>query len=227
MIKLVAFDFDGTLVDSNACKEDCVFKVIGFVPGAFDVLEDARAVGGNRYTLFHEIASRIDPKREPEEAAQHGRAMADAYTRCCAQAISAAPERRGARKTLGGLRSRGIKIVVNSGTPHVDLPGLLRRRGLASLVDGYFGSPVSKADNLRRAMQMARVAAKETLVVGDGPDDLHCARQVGAWFSAITAEQRIMEKVRFAMRDLTPLLHLVDRLNAAPRRGPDRLRHRQ
>lgn len=219
MIKLVAFDFDGTLVNSNVGKESCVFKVIDRVPGAPGVLEDARAVGGNRYVLFREIALRIDPQRDAEEAERHGRALAESYTRCCAQAIAAAPERRGARAALEGLKSRGIKIVVNTGTPHADLPDLLRRRRLMRLLDGYFGSPTAKVDNLRRAMRRTGAAARETIVVGDGPDDLHCARQLGAWFVGITAEQRIAEKIRFAMRDLTTLVHLVDRLNAAPRNG--------
>jgi phosphoglycolate phosphatase-like HAD superfamily hydrolase len=222
MIRLIAFDFDGTLVDSNGVKEACVHSTIATVGGASAVLEAARAVGGNRYRLFAEIARRLDPQGDPDEVRRRGKALAGAYTRCCARGIFSARERRGARAALAGLKARGIRLFVNTGTPYADLPELLRRRGLLRLIDGYFGSPAPKAANLRRAMGMCGATSRETMVVGDGPDDLEAARDVGAWFVAVTADQLIKEKARFEMRDLTSLVALVDRLNAD--RVPPRLR---
>lgn len=222
MIRLVAFDFDGTLVDSNGVKEACVHSTIATVPGASAVLETARAVGGNRYRLFAEIAHQLDPQGNPDELRRQGKAMADNYTKCCARAIFAAPERRGARAALAGLKARGIKIFINTGTPYVDLPELLRRRGLLRYIDGYFGSPEPKAANLRKAMRKCSAGPHETIVVGDAPDDLVAARAIGTWFVAITADQLIKERVRFEMRDLTGLVALVDRFNAQA--VPSRLR---
>ena len=222
MIRLIAFDFDGTLVDSNAVKEDCVFSTIAHIPGAQNVLDAARAVGGNRYHLFEEFARQIDPHADPKEIKRRGKALADAYTRCCARGIVSAPERRGARAALAALKARRIRIFVNTGTPYADLPELLRRRGLLRFIDGYFGSPTPKAANLRKAMQICGVTSHETMVVGDAIDDLEAARNVGAWFVAVTADRLINEKVQFEMRDLTPLVALVDRVNAD--RVPSRLR---
>lgn len=64
MIRLVLFDFDGTLVDSNFVKERCMRAVVAGLPGGLAALEKAREIGGNRYKLFAEVARLLDPARE-------------------------------------------------------------------------------------------------------------------------------------------------------------------
>ena len=220
MIRLVLFDFDGTLVDSNARKRACMRAVVAGLPGGLAALEQARKLGGNRYRLFAAVARRLDPEGEAGKIARRGRALAAAYTRCCARAIAAAPARRGARAALAALKARGIKIWVNSATPHADLLAIVRGRGLLRFLDGVLGGPASKAANLRAALAAERVSARQALMVGDGPDDLEAARALGTFFVAITAEERIAGNGPYAMRDLARLPALVDRLRARPRRAP-------
>ena len=57
----------------------------------------------------------------------------------------------------------------------------------------------------------------DVLLVGDSTDDQHAARAVGVKFAAVVAENRIAASGRFAMRDLRPLVPLVDSLNAGRR----------
>src|SRR5260370_40066137 len=143
MIRLVLFGVDGTLVDSNARKWACVRATVAGLPGGLAVLAQVRRLGGNRYTLFAEVARLLDSSGEPGAIARRGRALAAAYTRCCARAIAAAPERRGARSTLAALKARGIRIWVNSATPHRDLLAIVRGRGLMPWLDGRLGGPAS------------------------------------------------------------------------------------
>ncbi len=220
MIRLVLFDFDGTLVDSNARKRACMRAAIADLPGGLAALQEARRLGGNRYRLFAEVARRLDPKSEPSAIARRGRALAAAYTRCCARAIAAAPERRGARSALTALKARGIRIWVNSATPHSDLLAIVRGRGLLPWLDGVLGGPASKAANLRAALAAERVLPGQALMVGDGPDDLEAARALGTLFVAITAENRIPGSGPFAMRDLARLPALIDRIRSRPVRRP-------
>ena len=220
MIRLVLFDFDGTLVDSNALKRACMRAIVADLPGGLAALEKARRLGGNRYRLFAEAARLLDPCGEPSAIARRGRALAAAYTRCCARAIAAAPERRGARAALAALKARGIKIWVNSATPHSDLLAIVRGRGLLAWLDGVLGGPASKTANLRAALAAEGVAPRQALLVGDGPDDLEAARALGTLFVAITAENRLAGKGPFAMRDLARLPALVDRIRSRPVRRP-------
>ena len=219
MIRLVLFDFDGTLVDSNARKRACMRAIVADLPGGLAALEKARRLGGNRYRLFAEAARLLDPCGEPSAIARRGRALAAAYTRCCARAIAAAPERRGARAALAALKARGIRIWVNSATPHSDLLAIVRGRGLLPWLDGVLGGPASKTANLRAALKAERVAPRQALMVGDGPDDREAARALGTLFVAITAENRLAGKGPFAMRDLARLPALVDRIRSRPLRG--------
>jgi phosphoglycolate phosphatase-like HAD superfamily hydrolase len=216
MIRVVVFDFDGTLVDSNGVKEACDRAVVAHLPGGRDALAKARAKGGNRYTVYPEVARLLDPCGDIKSIEAQGRALAEAYSRCCARGILAAPERRGARDTLARLKRRGFRIWINSATPSRDLHELLRRRRLSAYLDGALGGPTPKPDNLRRVLAIERVRAKEVLMVGDGRDDLVGAMAVKTWFVAISAEQRIPDFCGFTMPDLSKLVPLIDRLS--PRR---------
>jgi phosphoglycolate phosphatase len=218
MIRVVVFDFDGTLVQSNHVKEACSGRVVAHLPGGAAAVAAARRGGGNRYQVYREVARRLDPDGDPERIETHARELAAAYTRCCARGIIAARERRGALAAVSRLKRRGFRIWINSATPWRDLPDLVRRRGLARYLDGALGGPASKIDNLRRVLAAEGVAGRDVVMVGDSPDDREAARAVGTWFVAITAEQRIPERPRYHMPDLTKLVPLLDRLS--PRRMP-------
>jgi phosphoglycolate phosphatase-like HAD superfamily hydrolase len=210
MIKVVVFDFDGTLVDSNDAKQDCLLATVRAQDGGEDALAEAVAIGGNRYKVFAEVARRLSRGEQFDGLA---RQLAANYTRCCALAILSAAERRGARCVLTTLRRRGLSLWVNSGTPIIDLCELVRRRGLLPHFRGVLGSPSSKADNLRRIMRIEGVSHRQILHIGDSPDDYVAAREAGTWFVAIDNERRIADPVRFAIKDLRRLPSIIERLH--------------
>jgi phosphoglycolate phosphatase-like HAD superfamily hydrolase len=214
MIRVVVFDFDGTLADSNIVKENCLHRTVAGLNGGAAALAAARQNGGDRYRIFAKVAQQLSPTSDARAIAAQARSLIDVYTQCCARGIVATAERRGARQALATLARRGLHLWVLSATPDRHLVELLRRRGLLRWLRGSYGSSVSKEQGLRRIMAAERVDRNAVLLVGDSPDDQRAAQALGVKFAAVVTESRIAAKGRFAIRDLRPLVPLIDHVNS-------------
>jgi phosphoglycolate phosphatase len=219
MIRVVVFDFDGTLVESNRVKEVCLHRTVAGLCGGEAALAAARKTGGDRYQIFQDVARKLSTTSDLEAIASQTLVLVNTYSHCCATGIIASAERRGARRALAGLSQRGLRIWVLSATPDRYLTDLLRRRGLLRWLRGSYGSSVSKEQGLRQIMITERANRNNVLFVGDGPDDQRAARVVGVKFAAVMAETRLEARGRFAIRDLRPLMPLIAYLNGKRRAG--------
>src|SRR5260370_1076284 len=131
MIRVVVFDFDGTLVDSNPIKTRTFGEVVANLPGGADALAQALRGGGDRYRIFDEVARRLGDGTM--NAATTGYSLAGDYSRRCRIGIACARERRGAVTALRRLRARGLRLYINTATPRGDMLVLLRVRGWSAL----------------------------------------------------------------------------------------------
>lgn len=220
MIRCIVFDFDGTLVDSNAVKSRCFHTAIVAVddPRAPAALAAALRAGGDRYAIFAAVASAL--WRDPAAANAGARRLAAAYSRCCAEGVRRAAPRRGFRPTLAALHRRGIPLYVNSATPRVDLVPLLRARGMLASFAGVHGAPRDKLQNLRAVMRAQRLRPHQVAIVGDGADDHAAARSAGCRFVAIAPSVALAGKAPSILPDLRRLRPLLQKRFGL--RWPDR-----
>lgn len=177
MIRCAVFDFDGTLVMSNAIKREGFFAVTAEVPGGRAAMEALLAdPPGDRYAIFAAFAARFGL-----DAGE----LAEAYGAWCEAAILQAPERAGASELLARLRRDGIKIWINSATPEAPLRSVVRRRYPAGSFDGVLGGHASKVPNLQAVMRAEGLSPAELLMVGDGFDDRDAAVEIGCAFAGL------------------------------------------
>jgi phosphoglycolate phosphatase len=190
MIRCVGFDFDGTLVDSNAIKRNSFFD------GFSDLDPNGETVAhvldvvcpGDRYDIVREIAARLrDGGVIPADSdiETFARRRAAAYTQRCEEAVAKCPEIPGATATLEWLAARGLPLYVNSATPAEPLRRVIELRSMARHFRLSLGGPASKGENLATICSDAGVSPQELLFVGDGEDDRSAALTFGCPFAAV------------------------------------------
>jgi len=219
MIRCVAFDFDGTLVDSNAIKRRTFFDLVEHIDtgerAVTRVLDELRP--GDRYAVTREVARLlVEQGSGPTgvSAVEWGACLAEDYTRRCETAVSSCREIPGASAALTWLAAEGIDCYVNSATPEGALRTIVKRRSLDARFRQVLGGPASKSENLDRIRADAGVSANAILMVGDGEEDRSAAASFGCRFAGVAP----IDRSRFAiepevcMQDLTALPRVVTRM---------------
>lgn len=219
MIRCVAFDFDGTLVDSNEIKRRTFFDVLSDVDPegsvVAEVLDEIRP--GDRFDVTREIARLlIERGAVPSDrgVAELAHRWVEAYTHRCEEAVSKCPEIPGATAALEWLVRQGIALYVNSATPEKPLLRLLRLRSMDHHFRRICGGPGSKIENLRSIREDADVAVEELLYVGDGEDDRDTAEAFGCHFAGLVrpGPSRFALAPQHRIDDLSELRGVVERI---------------
>lgn len=213
MIRHVAFDFDGTLVQSNRTKRQSFYDATAGLDGAAAVLDELFAGGfrGDRFALMREVARRL----ERCGAAADPGALAAEYGRLCRERIAAAPEVPGARPTLEALRAAGAQLYLVSATPQDALHEVVADRGLDAFFARVLGTPTEKASHLRGIMADLGVAPDDLAMVGDGSDDRRAASAVGCRFVAVDGGSLPVAEGEPRVADLRDLPRLLGHAGAS------------
>ena len=191
MIACLAFDFDGTLVNSNHVKLRAFYEIVEeYDPSGATVTEVLQQCPNeDRYGITRELVRTFRAKgRLPMQLTSIealSAQWAEAYTETCQKSIVTCTEVPGASVILEWLSDQGIPAYVNSRTPTDVLNRLVALRGLTHYFSGIYGAPASKLENLRRIQGLARAKPDEILFVGDSEDDRKAAAELGCHFAGV------------------------------------------
>lgn len=181
LIQAIVFDFDGTLVDTNAIKRSVFYGVTAGISGAADALdrifEDPNC--GDRYDVFATLQAQLGP------SAVDTVGLAKAYGEICERRILELLAKSHVAETLDRLNAEGYILFVASATPETDLAAMLSKTPLAARFAAVYGRPTSKADILRRIMKEHDLPLSAVVMIGDGKDDLAAARAAGCRFVGV------------------------------------------
>jgi len=176
MLKLAVFDFDSTLMDGETI--DFFAEELGIGEKVSSITEEAMS---GRLDFFESLQQRVG--------------LLKGLDFSVVEKISQnLPYMNGAKETISALKEKGIKVVCFSGgfrtaTGHAkdilgydaDFSNVLHEKNgkLTGLVGGDMMFSHSKGDMLVRLQNILGVTEEETLVCGDGANDLSMFAHAG------------------------------------------------
>ena len=207
MLKLAVFDFDSTLMDGETI--DFFAEELGIGEKVAYITEEAMS---GRLDFFESLQQRV--------------ALLEGLDFAVVEKISHnLPYMKGAKETIATLKAKGMKVVCFSGgfrtaTGYAkdilgfdaDFSNVLHEKSgkLTGLVGGDMMFSHSKGDMLVRLQNILGVSAEETLVCGDGANDLSMFAHAGTRVAFCARE--ILEKeanVIIKEKDLTQILEKI------------------
>ncbi len=181
-IKVIVFDFDGTLIDSNQLKYDAYFKLFG--DSECDI-QTIRAVLAEMYEKSRfDILEEILKRRGNDEVSllKHKlNDLANRYNDIVLAGAKSCTEIPGAEMMLRFLLGKH-KLYVSSTTPDVSLKEIIQFRGWGDYFVDVFGYPHHKSRTLQLIMEQEKVIGSEVMVVGDGESDREAAQENSCLF---------------------------------------------
>lgn len=196
-IKVVAFDFDGVIVDSNRLKRDAWLQIF---PEELDIskeeiVESMERVRETRFDILRDIFLK---KGIPagEKCEMLVLEYAEKFNQFVQAGMVLMPEVMNVLPRL----SKKAPLYVNSSTPVEPLRETAVKLGIAHYFQDILGHPPSKKENLHTILAAEQTVPEGLVFIGDGEDDLAAARFVGCPFLGVPNEfNRWSEGVNFQL----------------------------
>jgi phosphoglycolate phosphatase len=177
--RAIVFDFDGTLVESNAIKEDAFLLVAKSLNVAEAAMREVLAKRGPKSDRF-EVWRNVSVQLSRPELAEEGARL---YSEHCLREVTRAPMIEGAQDLLENLLSARCPLYINSATPEQPLRETVAARDMSKYFREVYGFPVSKEEHLLEILKREQILdPRELLMIGDGRDDLKAAEEIGTSF---------------------------------------------
>lgn len=191
-IKVIVFDFDGVIVDSNALKYNAFFKLFpeSDINAQNAVKESMGSIGNkSRFKILKEIFRKFG--KSADEIENLASRYAKEYNKKVQQGIREKGFMPGALQSLKNL-SAEYALYINSSTPEFALKETVENLCIGRFLKGVYGqtssSEEAKESNLRKIMDLEKVDGKNVLVVGDGEVDCQSAKTYNCYFIGIANE---------------------------------------
>ena len=181
MIRGIAFDFDGVLVESVDVKTKAYARLFEeYGEGVVSRVVDYHLTNGgvSRFVKFRVIYSDILNNPLSENKFQ---SLCDEFSNIVVNEVVAAPWVEGAREFLENNKNRYLFFIV-SGTPQDELESIVQRREMGHYFCEVLGSPENKEALLKGALSRLKLFPEETVFVGDAETDWSAAKKLGVAF---------------------------------------------
>lgn len=181
MIKVIVFDFDGTLVQSNQLKYDAFFELFPRDEEHAALIRDVLGthLEASRYVILNEILKAKGIQENTRKA--HVELLARRYNEIVLEGVKTCPPCPEAERTLQQFQP-SYALYLSSTTPEETLREIVQFRNWMQYFQEVFGYPRQKTDTLRHILDREHVTPAQIVVVGDGESDRNSAQEMGCLF---------------------------------------------
>ena len=180
IIKVIALDFDGTLVESNKIKDNAFYSIFSEWPEHRSAMmkwhiANNTIVRQDKFRYFVEVVLGQQSNYELIEK------LTIKFSELSYNAIVECSMVDGVQEFLDDFRNK-VPMLLVSATPHDELKKILKARFLTRYFKDIQGGPINKAEVLKKIISIKRISPDEMLYIGDSPEDLQTAKTLGSHF---------------------------------------------
>ena len=213
MTRVIVFDFDGVIVDSNALKHNAFFNLFSENDREVVAKVLSRKFPRTRFEIIQEIFDELKVPRK-----QSGAQVVDCANRYNNWVQAGIVERGvmpGALETLSALAELH-PLYINSATPELALRESIARLNIGHFFRGVYGRlkpEETKSDILKRIIEKENKTSGNLVMIGDSEADYQSSREVGCYFVGVANDFNGWSSVPFPLiTQLSMLKGVIDRL---------------
>ncbi|MDO8662379.1 MAG: HAD-IA family hydrolase [Candidatus Omnitrophota bacterium] len=180
--KVIVFDFDGVIVESNGIKHDAFSSIFRRYPKYYKTMMSFHYEHNHlpRQDKFRYLVKELMGKTDCEDDVASLTYEFEGLTR---QRIISCPYVAGARECIDYFSDR-LPLYIVSATPEAELMIILEARDMIKKFKGVYGPPMTKSHAFKTIIGQEQVAAFQVLFVGDSIEDYSVAKEAGIYFVA-------------------------------------------
>lgn len=209
LLKVIIFDFDGVIINSNQIKYKAFFQIFPPHQQVKKIIKKAldKHRENSRYYIIEKILTALQGQRylRVTNLNKSINFYANKYGRIVEKGAMRCKEIKGASQSLKIL-FKHFPLYINSTTPEDSLRRIILKRSLGIFFKGIYGGPKTKIENLSKIIEKEKINGREVLIVGDGQSDLEVARKFESHFIGIqNAFNRFNNSNCYVLKDLSNL----------------------
>ncbi len=209
--KAIAFDFDGTLIESIEMKTNAFKELFSEYPDNWEEIKEyhLQNEGISRevkipYIYNNFLKLPLSAKKQKETV--------KGYSDLVFEQMLTIPFVLGADEIFTAERG-SQKQFIASGTPEWELKLIFDKRDITKYFDGVYGAPASKEEIVRNFSSETGIAMEEMLFVGDAQSDYEASRQCGMDFvwrkRPYNAKEITADGELITVKDMTELSEML------------------